>query len=138
MNEEELKRSEAENYRSLSEEYLEGARLALRASSFRLAVDAAYNAAELCVKGLLLLKLEELPGSHGGLVGEFGRLYVKAHQVPAELGRRLHRSLETRNRARYDFNAEIGRDHAKELIALAEELQKILAAKLKPKRRRRS
>lgn len=131
MREAELKRSEAENYLSLSEEYLEGARLALKAASLRLAVDAVYNAAELSVKGLLLFELAELPGSDGGLVGEFGRLYVKSRRVPADLGRRLHRGLGMRNRARYDFNAEIGRDHAKELMALAKELQKILTTELK-------
>lgn len=67
MKEEELKRSEARNYLSLSEEYLDGAQMALKAKSFRLAVDAAYNAAELCAKGLLLFEPEEIPGSHGDI-----------------------------------------------------------------------
>lgn len=130
MKKEELKRSEARNYLSLSEEYLEGAQMALKAKSFRIAVDAAYNAAELCAKGLLLFELEEVPGSHGGIIGEFGRLYVKRDKAPKELGRRLNRGLETRNKARYDFNAEINREKAKELIKLAEEMQALLGKKL--------
>ena len=108
------------------EGYLNGAKVALKAKSFRLAVDAAYNAAELCAKGLLLFELEELPSSHGGIVGEFGRLYVKRGKAPKALWRRLNRGLETRNKARYDFNAEINREKAKELIKLAEEMQVLL------------
>ncbi len=58
VDERELKQREVRAQRRLAEEYLAGAGRALAAGDLRIAVavDAAYNAAELCVKGLLLRK----------------------------------------------------------------------------------
>jgi len=138
MEERELRRREAENYLQLAEEYREGAEDALRTGRHRLAVDAAYNAAELCVKGLLLLqeRVKDLPGSHGGLVGEFGKRYVQTGQVGRELGRQLYQdqALELRNRARYEFNAQIRRDDAQAVLRLAKELHTLLEGRLQRKR----
>lgn len=133
MEEQELRRREAENYLRLAEEYREGAEDALRAGRYRLAVDAAYNAAELCVKGLLLLRQRDVPGSHSGLVGEFGKQYVQTGQVSRELGRRLHQALELRNRARYEFNAQIRREDAQDILALAQEFHTLLEGRLQRK-----
>ena len=122
MDERELKRREVEGSRSLAESYLTGAERALAAGDLRIAVDAAYNAAELCVKGLLLLKIDQLPGSHGGLVGRFGELYIKDGSLPRDLGRRLNRALELRADARYNYAAQVTEDMAQEAIELAKEL----------------
>lgn len=126
MDEESVKRREVENYLQLSEEYLEGAQDAFEAKRWRIATDAGYNAAELCVKGLLLLEYDDLPTSHGGLVSEFGRLYAKTGKVPKALGRQLNQSLELRNKARYELNADIGKETAKGVLELAKELQEVL------------
>jgi uncharacterized protein (UPF0332 family) len=79
------------------------------------------------VKALLILKISDLPGSHGGIAQRFGELYIKSDVIERAIGRRLNQSLELRNAARYKFTAKISKedanftlDLAKELIALAE------------------
>ena len=131
MKEEELRIKEAHNLVRLGEEYMEGAEDALDSGHLRIAINAAYNAAELCAKGLLLLEMDELPTSHGGIVGEFSCLSMKAGKVPKELGRRLNRGLELRNKARYDydFNAVVSEGDAIRLIELARRMGELLAEK---------
>ncbi|HIC90524.1 MAG TPA: HEPN domain-containing protein [Syntrophaceae bacterium] len=65
MDVEGLKRKEAQNYLKLASEYLDGSRANCQKGYFRIAVDAAYNACELIVKGLL--RLPDIPSSRGGL-----------------------------------------------------------------------
>lgn len=122
MSAEELRREEIRGLRELAAEYLEGARELKRQERHRLAVDLAYNAAELLVKGLVLLKAERLPRTHGGLVGRFGELYVRTGELSADVGRRLREALRYRNLARYDRAAIIGPAEAEAVIRLAEEL----------------
>jgi uncharacterized protein (UPF0332 family)/predicted nucleotidyltransferase len=130
MEAEELRRREARNYLNLSLEYLEGAIRNRDAGHFRIAVDAAYNACELVVKALLLLKLPDLPGSHGGIVQRFGELYVVTGDIPRDVGRRIAQALEKRNDARYDPHAALGLEEAAEVIALGEHLREILEKRL--------
>ncbi|MCM8784612.1 MAG: HEPN domain-containing protein [Candidatus Omnitrophica bacterium] len=125
MNEEELKREEAKNYLILAKEYLEGAKENLKSKRFRITIDAAYNAAELCAKAFLLQVLAETPSSHGGIIGEFSKFFVKTKKVPEEIGRNLNKSLDLRNKARYVYNAEITLNDAQKLIKLAEEMLKL-------------
>jgi len=66
MDAEEMKRTMAEDLARLAEEYLESAREVLERGRLRLAIDAGYNAAELAAKALILLKQDNMPGSHGG------------------------------------------------------------------------
>ncbi|MCX7854465.1 MAG: HEPN domain-containing protein, partial [Anaerolineae bacterium] len=122
VNNSELKGREIRALRDLAEVYLAGANRAFHAGDLRIAIDAAYNAAELCVKGLLLMRLDDIPGSHGGLVGKFGELFVQTGEVPRELGRRLNRGLEARAAARYDYAALITEEMAQEVLGLAQEL----------------
>ena len=122
----ELRRREARNYLDLSREYLEGARRNREGGHFRIAVDAAYNCCELAVKALLLLRLPDLPGSHGGIVQKFGELYVLTGEIPRDVGRRLAQALEKRNDARYEPHAALGAEEAAQVISLGEELQQIL------------
>ncbi len=122
MSAEELRREEIRGLQELAAEYLEGARELERQERHRLAVDLAYNAAELVVKGLVLLKAERLPRTHGGLVGRFGELYVRTGELPADMGRRRREALRYRNLARYDRAAIIGPAEAEAVIRLAEEL----------------
>jgi uncharacterized protein (UPF0332 family)/predicted nucleotidyltransferase len=130
MDEDQMKVAESRGYRDLACEYLEAASDSLKAEHPRLAVDAGYNAAELCVKGLLLLKIDELPSSHGGVVIKFGEIYVKDGPLPRKLGRDLNKCLALRNKSRYDPHAMIGRDEADDVLKLAHTIIKILDEEL--------
>lgn len=131
MNAEELRKKESRNYLELASEYLDGSRTASQGGYFRIAVDASYNACELLIKALLLLRLPDIPGSHGGIVNKFGELFVKTGEVPKELGRAIGLALEKRNNARYEPHSEITKEHAEEIISLAERLRQILEDKMR-------
>lgn len=120
MDTREMKRMMAEDLARLAEEYLESAREVLERGRIRLAIDAAYNAAELAAKALILLKQDDIPGTHGGIVSLFGALYAKTGEADPELGRRLNRALEVRNEARYRPGARLTEEDAEEVIRLAE------------------
>lgn len=92
--------------------------------------DGAYNACELCCKGLLLLQLKDIPRTQGGIVQKFGELYVKPKMVPELTGRQLNLSLDLRNKIRYDFHARIDREGADEVLKLAEVLSDTLENQL--------
>jgi len=130
MDETELKKKEIENYFNLSYEYLEGAKANFERGYWRITIDIAYNACELIIKALLLLKLPEIPGSHGGIVQKFGELYVKTEEVPKELGREISLALEKRNNARYEPHAQIKKEDAEKIVLLGERLQNILKEKI--------
>jgi len=127
---ENLKKEACRNLTRLAEEYIDAARDSLKNKHPRLAVDAAYNAAELGVKAMLLLKLDDIPGSHGGIVGKFGELYVKSGEMSKTLGRRLNEILELRNSARYKYQALIGGREASETINLAESIIELARKKI--------
>ncbi len=122
MDEERLRQEEAEVLLDLAREYRESAQHAAAHGFFRMAVDAAYNGAELAVKALILLAGASRPTSHGGVVQTFGRLYVQAGRAPRELARRLGMGLELRNKARYDGHARIRSEDAQEVLRLVDDL----------------
>ena len=126
MEESELRRKDAQAWWALAVDYLRQAQRAGRDKSFRLAVDGACNAAELAVKGLLILRLERLPTSHSGLVQIFSREYIVTGAVDRMIGRRLSTSFELRSRARYNREAEITSEHVTQVAALAQELIDLL------------
>ena len=130
MPEKDLRRSAANHYLSLSQEFFDSAKEAIDRGHFRLGLDGAYNAAELAVKGFLVLKISDLPGSHGGLVQRFGEAYVKPGTVDRAIGRNLNRCLELRNAARYKFTAKISEEEAGLTLALAKGLIELLEKKL--------
>lgn len=131
LNENELRQKEASDYLLLASHYLEGSKRNRDAGDYRLACDAAYNAAELCIKGLLLFKIPELPTSHGGLAQLFGKEYVLADPAKRHLGRRVTLALEKRNKARYDIHSDVTEADVELVISLAEELADMLAGMLK-------
>lgn len=117
-----LKKEAFTGLMQLSNEYLISAEDAACSGHYRLATDAAYNAVELIAKALLLKKLDDLPGSHGGIVNKFGELYVKTSEVPYDIGKNLHHALLLRNRARYKWEAKINRDEYEDVHSLVKEL----------------
>lgn len=130
MDEKTLLREEVRGYLDLAKDYLEIAEYNLDGKKTRGVVDAAYNAAELSAKGLILLKLKDVPTSHGGIVRKLSELYIKPVLIPEKISRRLNRALERRGKARYDFHANISQQDALEVIELARELMKILEDKI--------
>jgi len=72
----------------------------------------------------------ELPTTRGGLVGEFGRLYVFTGEIDRDVGRELSRALMKRNQARYDPRANIGSSDADAVIALAEKIIKLAKTRI--------
>jgi len=117
-----LKISAANNYLSLAQEFYDSASDTIKRGHLRLGLDGAYNSAELAVKGFLAVKITDLPGSHGGIVQRFNELYIKAGAIEREIGRRLNRSLELRNAARYKLTAKISKDDANLVLSLAGDL----------------
>lgn len=118
---------EAKDYLALAFEYLNIAKHNQEEKKFlRGAIDTAYNAAELCVKGLLILKLDRIPSTHGGVVQKFGQIYVKSGILERAVGRKLNQALMHRNKARYDRYAKFNKKDGQEIISLADELAKVL------------
>ncbi len=122
----EIRKKESRNYLNLAEEFLDAAEKNTNLGLYRTGVDIGYNACKLAVKGLLLKKVTKLPSRHGGIVSKFGDLFARTGLVPKEFGRRLNRALDKRNDARYEPHAEITKDDAQEVIALAKDLIAIL------------
>ena len=127
MEKDELKMAMLTDVKNLAEEYFESAQEVLESNRTRVALDAAYNAAELAAKALILLKQDDLPGSHGGIVSVFGQLYVKTNEVDKAIGRELNRSLKLRNMARYKPHALLTKEDAKNVLKLAEGLIRIVS-----------
>jgi len=113
-----LEKREATDLLELAREYLAMAESLMLPESIRGVVDLAYNSVELCAKGLVLMEGAELPKTHSGLVNRFGELLVKEGKVTPELGRRVHRGLDRRNRARYDPHSVLVPEDAEEVLEL--------------------
>lgn len=108
MSEDDLRRENARLLMSLADEYLVSARESIENERYRLGLDGAYNAAELAMKGLLLIHgVSDLPGSHGGIVQLFSQKFIKEGIVEADIGRGLNLSMDRRNAARYKYEAQI-------------------------------
>jgi len=88
----------------------------------RLGVDGAYNACELCIKGLLLLRLGEIHKTHGGIIQKLGDICIKSGIIGKDVGREVNLGLDLRNRARYDFHAQIAKESISRVVETAETL----------------
>jgi uncharacterized protein (UPF0332 family) len=126
MPKEEAWKLEAGDYLELAKEFVTYAKGALRRREYRSAVDQAYNGLELAMKALILLRSERLARSHGGIVQQFGRLYVKDSPLKREIGRSVGRALRLRGMARYDPRAQITSEDAKAVFKTAQELLSFL------------
>ncbi len=130
MPEKNLKLSAAHHYLSLAQEFYDSASDSIQRRHYRLGLDGAYNSAELAVKGFLIMKISDLPGSHGGIAQRFGELYIKSGEIERTVGRRLNQSLELRNAARYKFTTKISKEDANLVLNLAEDLIDLLEERL--------
>lgn len=110
------------DYLELSEEYLNYAKDTLNEKKIRLSIDSGYNACELLVKALIISTKNPLASSHGGVVGQFGKLFVLSKKVPEDLGRNLNLGLDLRAKARYKPRVQLQSKDAEFIINLAQEL----------------
>jgi predicted nucleotidyltransferase/uncharacterized protein (UPF0332 family) len=118
------------DYLSLAGEYLGYAKGALKRGEIRLAIDAGYNAVELLIKALIVSTRNPLAPSHGGLVTQFGKLFVLTGEIGPEVGKGLKLALELRAKARYRPEAKLSRGDAKFVIDLAEKVLDIARKRL--------
>lgn len=109
-------------YLILAKEFLGYAKDALREEKVRLAIDTGYNATELLVKALIINTKNSLVASHGGVVSQFGKLFVLTKEMSPEFGRNLNLCLELRAGARYKPKAKLSSKDAKFVINYAEKL----------------
>lgn len=130
MDEIDIKREAVRSLLKLAEEYLESAEEVLERNRFRLAIDAAYNAAELSAKGLILLKQDDLPGSHGGVVNVLGQLYINTGEISKDIGRTLNLCLKLRNEARYKSNVILTKDNVDDVLNLTRTLLRLMKERI--------
>lgn len=132
LGEEMVRREEATDLLNLARTYLEMARsFEMLLANVRGIIDLAYNAAELCSKGLLVLHCGDVPRTHSGLVQQFSKVFVVEEKLVApRIGRALRLGLELRNKARYDPHARLTESEAIEVTRLAEETVGVLEKEL--------
>ena len=118
------------DYLDLAKEYLKYAEDALNENKLRLSIDTGYNACELLVKALIISTKNSLASSHGGIVGQFSKLFVLTKKVPEHLGRDLNLGLDLRAKARYKPGGQLQQKDAGFIIDLAQELLKIAQEEL--------
>lgn len=94
----------------------------MKEKKLRLAIDTGYNACELLVKALIISTGESLASSHDGIVGQFGRFFIKTGRLGPEVGRNLNLSLALRAKARYQPGASLEISDGEFVVSLAEEL----------------
>jgi uncharacterized protein (UPF0332 family) len=126
-----LKRKEIQGRLALAREYLKIGKILFKENRLRGAIDTTHNAAELAAKGLILLKLDDVPSRHRSIVQKFSELYVKDGPLKREFGRQLNVSLDYRNLARYEPTAKITKKMHESVSFIAEELISFLEKELK-------
>ena len=122
VDEKEIKRREIEGFMELAQEYLNGSEHLIRNGFYRGAIDQAYNALELCLKGFLLFKMEDLPGRHSSVIEKFIEYYLKPEIFPRNLSKKIKHAFKKRNNARYNPSAYFNEKDAEGLISLTREM----------------
>jgi len=118
-------------YLDLAEEYLNYAKDAFDEEKLRLSIDSGYNASELLVKALIINTKTSLAASHGGIVRQFGQLFVLTKKIPEYLGRNLNLGLDLRAKTRYRPRAQLEPKDAEFILNLAQELLGVAKKELK-------
>lgn len=125
MDDKEAIKLEANDYLNLGDEFISYGKGALERGEYRNAVDDIYNGIELLLKTLILLKGEGLAHSHGGIIQQFGKLYIGSGEIAKEFGKRINKALILRGKARYDPKAYITDADAKDVVDLGEAILRI-------------
>ena len=127
LSEQKLSQWKAKDCLALAKEYFAiASHLSEQKGMKRGAIDTAYNAAELCAKGMLYLKLPWIPSTHKGVVQKFCEFYIKDGPLSKDTGRSLSTGLLLRNKARYEKSAQIESHDVMHAINLAKDMIEIL------------
>ena len=131
MDDQTLRVEEAQALAHKAERILRHSEMIFGQGGYETAIEAAYNAAKLAAKALLLLKPGvELPGTHGGLSQIFGREYVRTGEVPREWSALLSQKLQLRNRAWYDAQTDFTEADVQSAIEFARDVLDFLHKRL--------
>ena len=79
---------------------------------------------------MIIKTKNSLASSHGGIIGQFGELFVLTKKVPEHLGRNLNIGLDLRAKARYRPKTLLQLEDAEFIIDLTQELLKIAKKEL--------
>jgi len=79
---------------------------------------------------LIISTQNPLASSHGGLVTQFGKLFVLTGEISPEIGKGLKLALELRAKARYRPEAKLSKRDARLVINLAEKVLDIAKKRL--------
>ena len=124
MNKKELKENEIKGFKELAEEYNESAKLLYENKLYRGTVDQAYNSIELCLKGFLLNKMDDLPNRHSAVVDKFIELYLKPGIFSRDWSKKLKYAFKKRNEARYSPVSIITQQDADDVLSFNKEILK--------------
>ncbi len=126
-----MRLSEARKLARKAEKILDQAYDVCEQGGYETAIGAAYQAAELAVKALLVLKPDvQMPGSHGGVGQVFAREYVRTGEAPRDWSARLSQELQLRHKAWYDVETDPSDSEARAAIDFAHEVLKFLNERL--------
>jgi uncharacterized protein (UPF0332 family) len=131
MEKELARKREVEDVLELAKNYLRMARSLSGPDDVRGAIDLAYNAAELCARGLLMLREDSIPKTHSGILRQLGKILIKSEsRIAPDVGRMLNKFLHRRSEARYDPHVVLPGNDAQQIILLAERMIQSLEMEL--------
>jgi uncharacterized protein (UPF0332 family) len=93
------------------------------------AVNRAYYAIFHSISALLLLDNKQF-SSHKSLISYFGKHYSKTGQVPKNYHRIFLDAFDVRQRADYDYDAIVSKEHAEEIASNAREIVEYVENKI--------
>ncbi|MFW5912074.1 MAG: HEPN domain-containing protein [Candidatus Hadarchaeota archaeon] len=103
---------------------LDAARLLLKNDKYEDAVNRAYYSMYHSAMALLRAKGVS-PRTHRGLIGEFGRRFVREDEVNRRYSTMLSHAESLRESADYGLKSEIKREDAREVVENAEDFLKM-------------
>lgn len=104
----------------LAEEFLEDSKLSLEHSNLRPAINSAYYAMFHAAQAALALRDITPPKSHKGLRERFGKEIILEGLLERDLGRKLTRTFEMRQKSSYDVYASFGEEGVRRVVEDAE------------------
>lgn len=105
-------------------ERLDAARLLLQNEKYEDAVSRAYYSMFHSTKALLQTR-DISPRTHRGLIGKFGKEFVKTKDVPQEYSAMLSNAETLRENADYGIASEIGLEDAETVVEDAEKFHEM-------------
>lgn len=103
-----------------SAERLDATRLLLEHEKFEDSINRAYYSIYYSAKALLLLK-DISPKTHKGLIGKFGKEFIKTGEINPKFSTMLSEAESLRESADYGIMTEIEPEEAEKILGYAED-----------------